>query len=94
MEKSTHTSAYQSLCKELRKIRSDAGLSQRELAARLSVPHTWVAKVETGERRIDLVEFCWFAAACGADPLGVFEGLLSGTHSLRAARHAKERRRK
>jgi hypothetical protein len=40
------------------------------LAARLKVPHSWVAKVENGERRIDLVEFCWFVEACGGDAKG------------------------
>jgi len=41
------------------------------LAERLGVAHTWVAKVETGERRLDLIEFRWFCDACGADPLAV-----------------------
>jgi hypothetical protein len=50
-------------------------LSQRELAATLLVPHSWVAKVESGERRIDLVEFGWFVAACGGDPAAVSRNL-------------------
>jgi len=69
MKKSTHTSEYTSLRSELRQAREAAGISQRELATRLNVPHSWVAKVETGERRIDLVEFGWFIAACGLDPI-------------------------
>jgi len=52
----------------LRDLRGTAGLSQRELAARLKVPHSWVAKVESGERRIDFVEFYWYAVGCGAEP--------------------------
>lgn len=66
MRKSIHTPEYAALRAQLYKIRTDAGLSQRDLAARLKVPHSWVAKVENGERRIDLVEFCWFVEACGA----------------------------
>ena len=46
-------------------MRAKAGLTQRELAAVLRVPHSWVAKVESGERRIDLLEFAWFCSACG-----------------------------
>lgn len=65
MEKSVHTSEYRALRAELRKLRQNAGFSQRALAPRLSVPHSWVAKIENGERRIDLIEFCWFATACG-----------------------------
>ena len=73
MEKSVHTSEYRVLRAELKKMRASAGLSQRELAQKLEVPHSWVAKVESGERRIDLVEFCWYALACGIDPMTVFK---------------------
>ena len=73
MRKSIHTPEYAALCKELRTARAAAGLSQRDMAARLDVPHSWIAKVETGERRIDLVEFCRFVVACGGDPVSVFE---------------------
>lgn len=73
MRKSIHTHEYAALCKELRNARNTAGHSQRELATRLDVPHSWIAKVETGERRIDLVEFCRFVVACGGEPKAVFE---------------------
>jgi len=76
MKKSVHTPEYASLRSELRDARDKAGLSQRELATRLKVPHSWVAKVENGERRIDLVEFCWFISACGIDPLPASQRLL------------------
>ncbi len=76
MQKSTHTPEYAALQSELRATRESAGLSQRDLAARLQVPHSWVAKVETGERRIDLVEFAWFMSACGVDPIPVSRRVL------------------
>src|SRR5258708_1845642 len=66
MRKSTHSGEYASLRVRLAQIRGDAGLSQRQLAKALAVPHSWVAKVESGERRIDLVEFAWFCTACEA----------------------------
>jgi len=65
MQKSVHTKEYKALRAELRATREKAGLSQRDLAAKLDVPHSWVAKVEAGERRIDVVELAWFLAACG-----------------------------
>jgi transcriptional regulator with XRE-family HTH domain len=86
MEKSTHTPEYRALRGELQQARGNAGLSQRDLAARLGVAHSWVAKVENGERRVDLVEFCWFIAACGGDPAKVFRSLLKQNPSLAAAR--------
>jgi len=67
MRKSTQTQEYRILREKLARLRQEAGLSQRALAKRLSVPHSWVAKVESGERRIDFVEFCWFCRACGKD---------------------------
>lgn len=75
MDKSTHTAEYAALRAELRSVRVQAELSQRELAGRLRVPHSWVAKVESGERRIDLIEFLWLVAACGEEPIPIAERL-------------------
>lgn len=88
MPKSIHTPEYRSLCAELRAARASASLSQRDLAARLKVPHTWVAKVENGERRIDLIEFCWFMRACGVDPGTTIDRICSAgaTRGKRGAR--------
>lgn len=94
MEKSTHTSEYAALRAELRGLREQAGLSQRELAARLEVPHSWVAKVEVGERRIDCVEFCWFVTACGFDPTTAAGGLFRRFAKKRVGRGAKGGRAK
>ena len=76
MIKSTHTAEYDALRAELRAAREAAGFSQRELAGKLGVPHSWVAKVENGERRIDLIEFLWLVSACEADPIPIAERLL------------------
>jgi transcriptional regulator with XRE-family HTH domain len=94
MEKSVHTPEYSSLRAELLSARQRASLSQRELAARLKVSHSWVAKVEAGERRIDPVELCWIAAACGADPLALFERFVVASRARGTRRHGKEGRPK
>jgi transcriptional regulator with XRE-family HTH domain len=89
MKKSTHTPEYRAILAELVKVRESAGFSQRALAARLRVHPSWVAKVETGERRIDLVEFHWFVSACGGDPVRAFEQLarlLSSSSSMRVSK--------
>ena len=72
MKKSIHTSEYATLCRELRAARKGAGLSQRALAVRLKVSPSWVAKVEIGERRIDLIEFVRFVVACRVEATDVF----------------------
>jgi predicted transcriptional regulator len=84
MRKSIHTPEYAALCRELRSVREQAGLSQRALAAMLAVPHSWVAKVETGERRIDLVEFCRFVSACKVEPMAAFHRLAKHLPGVRA----------
>lgn len=59
---------YALLRNELCKIREAASFTQRQLAERLQMPQSWVAKIEVGERRIDVLEFCHFVAGCNADP--------------------------
>lgn len=76
MRKSIHTAEYRALCHELKAARGQAGLSQRDLAAILKVPHSWVAKVESAERRIDLLEFALFLTSCGTDPVAAFTRLI------------------
>jgi transcriptional regulator with XRE-family HTH domain len=71
MRKSTRSPEHLLLRSLLNEIRTQAGLSQRALALKLKVPHTWVAKVESGERRLDLIEFGWFCSACDRDPTQV-----------------------
>jgi transcriptional regulator with XRE-family HTH domain len=83
MKKSIHTTEYAHLRAALRQARENAGFSQRDLASRLKVPHSWVAKVENGERRLDLVEFCWFMSACGVEPAAEFEKLSQFLANLR-----------
>jgi transcriptional regulator with XRE-family HTH domain len=86
MKKSTHSSEYRKLRAELVRIRAEAGLSQRGLAEILQVQPSWVAKVESGERRIDLIEFCWFLAACGGDTAVVLPRIMAGSKTTKGGR--------
>jgi transcriptional regulator with XRE-family HTH domain len=79
MEKSVYTTAYADLRAALRALRESAELSQRDLAAKLLVPHSWVAKVESGERRIDFIELCWVIEACGKNPVELLPLLVPTT---------------
>jgi transcriptional regulator with XRE-family HTH domain len=83
MEKSTFTPEYAILRDHLIQIRNAAGITQRELARRLEVPHSWVAKVESGERRLDFVELCWHLAACEVEPLSFFKRTLKSFRGLK-----------
>ncbi|WP_245254358.1 helix-turn-helix domain-containing protein [Paraburkholderia sp. LEh10] len=50
-------------------------LSQAELALRLGRPQSYIAKIEIGERRIDVVEFLKLALILGVSPASVLENL-------------------
>lgn len=52
----------------LQGMRENAKLTQRQLAAKTKRPQWWVARIETGSRRIDVAEFIEFCMGCGVDP--------------------------
>jgi transcriptional regulator with XRE-family HTH domain len=72
MRKSIPDDHYLRLRTLLRDIRKRAGLTQAQLAARLGVPQSLVAKVENGERRLDVLEFAAYVRAMGGAPGKVF----------------------
>jgi len=41
----------------LRQIRTEAGVSQRELALLLRLPQSFISKIESGERQVQVLEF-------------------------------------
>jgi transcriptional regulator with XRE-family HTH domain len=68
MAKSLHTSEYEAFRKLLLTVREEAGLTQLEVATRLSKPQSFVAKYEGGERRLDVIEFMEICEALKVDP--------------------------
>jgi ribosome-binding protein aMBF1 (putative translation factor) len=67
MRKTVHTRAQRAFCGVLIEARQKAGLTQTELAQRLRKPQSLVAKIEAGERRVDIIEFLSIASALGED---------------------------
>ena len=60
--------SYQVAIGILVRARRQADLTQRELASRLAKPPSFIAKIETGERRLDIVEFIAIARELGMAP--------------------------
>ena len=78
--KTLRTPQHTALINELKRVRHDAGLTQAALAIRLGVAQSFVAKVEGGERRLDVVEFInWMDAA------GVFNSCAIVLANVRSA---------
>lgn len=67
MPSSVFTQRHQEFIQFLVSARKAAGVTQVELAARLDRHQSFVSKVERGERRVDVVEFCQIAEALGHD---------------------------
>jgi transcriptional regulator with XRE-family HTH domain len=65
-----------SLCAVLIATRREAGLTQAQLAERLGKPASFIAKIEIGERRLDVVEFVAIAKAMKLDPRKIFDRFL------------------
>src|SRR5688572_19805179 len=56
MQKTIFSAGQERLLKLLKDEREKAGLTQVQLAEKLKVPQSFVSKIESGERRVDLVE--------------------------------------
>lgn len=78
--KSIYSPAYRSLLAWLRGSRQSKGLTLRGVGLRMGVPHTWVGKVETGERRLDVAEYVQLCRAIEVEPgpgIGIVEAALT-----------------
>ncbi len=74
--KAQHSWGYQRLPPFLRNLRVEAGLTQRDLGERLSRPQSWVHNCETGNRRVDVMEFIGWCEACDLKPENGFGQVL------------------
>ncbi len=61
MDKSIHSKEYSVVLTRLKKARLEAGLTQVQVADKLGHHQSYVSKIESGERRIDVVELNKFA---------------------------------
>lgn len=76
MQKTIYSDDYTRLRQWLRDQREAKGLTMREIGERLDVIHSWVGKVEQGERRLDLIEYIRYCAALEIDPREGLEMIL------------------
>lgn len=67
MRKTVHSRLYKELLAQLVKARKDAGFTQEKLARSLKKPQSFIAKTESGERRLDVVEFLQIVKVLGVD---------------------------
>ncbi|MGO4742840.1 helix-turn-helix domain-containing protein [Serratia quinivorans] len=70
---SVYSTEYQLVIKTLRDARIEKGITQTKLAEALGRPQSFIAKVENGERKLDVVEFAVIARLLGVDAGAVIE---------------------
>lgn len=69
MSKTLGSERHKALVRMLIEKREAAGLTQTELANRLGEYQSFVARLESGQRRVDVIEFLELAEALSFDPL-------------------------
>ena len=85
MAKTIRTNGQLALVRALVDARQNAGLSQQQLAAKLKRHQSLVARLESGERRIDVVEFTVLARVIGFDKdevLSIVEAATEPDHRI------------
>lgn len=68
---SVHTPAYRAFLERLVSARRLSGLSQGDVARRLRMPQSRLSRMESGERRVDVIELDALARVYGR-PLSFF----------------------
>ena len=82
MRKSIHSEEYQLVLTTLVTLRKKAGLTQRDLAKKLEREHSFVWRIETGERRLDVIEFHWVCQALGQNAAEVYRQLIRAVDNI------------
>lgn len=61
MDKAIYTKDHKYIVEQLKKARAEAELDQKEVAKILGRTQSYVSKIESGQRRIDVVQLKIFA---------------------------------
>lgn len=81
MSKSLRSPQHIALLQALKNARLEAGITQTQLAEDLGKPQSYVAKIEGGERRLDVVEFANYTVALHADAAVIIEAIIQTKRS-------------
>ena len=68
MTRSIYKDEMLALQDQLKSQRKSQNLIMHNLVTRMARPHSFIYKVEQGERRLDVVEYIWYCIALNIDP--------------------------
>ena len=74
--KALRSRRHRALCALLVAARKSAGISQHDLALRLKTSQSAIARIEMGERRVDVIEFLDLARVLKINPLEAHTDLM------------------
>lgn len=77
--RSLHTDEYAKIIKALVMARKSAKVSQVQIAGALGLPQSFVSKIESCQRRLDILEFCLYAQVIGRSPAPLLDEVLKST---------------
>ena len=75
--KSIHSKEHLALQKFWIKQRQNIGLSQRKLAEKLNITYSLIGKIETGDRRLDIIQMIDYAKALEVDPHDIIDMIIN-----------------
>jgi transcriptional regulator with XRE-family HTH domain len=61
MNKGIYSKEHITLVERLKKARKDAGLNQKQVAKLLDTTQSYVSKIESGQRKVDVIQIKEFA---------------------------------
>ena len=76
LTKSLYTAEWEILLKTLKNVREKQGWTQQQLAKKLGRPQSLVAKIEAGERKLDVCQFIDYMRILEADPVAVMRRIM------------------
>lgn len=83
--KTIYQSAYLRLVRHLRERRESLGISQTKLASHLGWPQQRISSVESGARRLDVLELCLIASALGFSATEISDQVMRMLQSVRSS---------
>lgn len=76
LEKTLQSDRHKALIDTLVKQRKSVGMSQQELANAIDEYQSYIARLESGQRRLDVIEFIRMCSFLELDPISVIQDLL------------------
>jgi transcriptional regulator with XRE-family HTH domain len=78
LSKQLRTARHRRVIAVLADIRTKAGVTQRELARRLDRAHSYVSRIENGDRRLDVPEMIQWCEVLHTDPVEAMKRIVHG----------------